>query len=158
MNRLKRSLMAVAIAGAVALAPAAYAGSAVTVSAHGHHGGCHGGYSYSTSTSYYYCGGHAAHTHHNGVCPYDGTGSGYYYCGGHAAHVHHNGTCPYSYVNTGTVKKVQKKLNQYGYSCGAADGVVGTKTLKAVKKFQRANGLTADGVIGTKTLKALGLA
>ena len=154
MNRLKRSLLAVALAGAVALTPAASAGQGpVTAYAHGHHGG---GHHITASTSYYYCGGHAAHTHSGGVCPY---ADNYYYCGGHAAHTHSGGVCPYAYssVSKTTIKKVQKALKRCGYSCGTADGVMGNKTVKALKKFQRANGLAADGVIGSATLRALGL-
>jgi lysozyme family protein len=50
-----------------------------------------------------------------------------------------------------TVIAVQKKLGV------PADGVLGPKTRRAVKRFQRSNGLTVDGVIGPQTLSALGL-
>jgi peptidoglycan hydrolase-like protein with peptidoglycan-binding domain len=53
------------------------------------------------------------------------------------------------------VKEVQQQLNKLGYSCGTADGVFGSKTLKAVKAFQKAHHLTADGVVGPATWKAL---
>ncbi|HWQ51020.1 MAG TPA: spore cortex-lytic enzyme [Terriglobales bacterium] len=55
------------------------------------------------------------------------------------------------------VTQVQKKLAALGYGVGAADGVFGSKTLAAVKQFQRDRGLTADGIVGPQTLKALGL-
>ena len=55
------------------------------------------------------------------------------------------------------VLAVQKRLKQWGYYTGALDGVFGSKTLTAVKLFQRKNGLTADGIVGKKTLAALGL-
>lgn len=146
MKRMKRSVLALTIASAVFLAPAS------DVYAHGHGSGHHGG-----STHYYYCGGHSAHTHSGGVCPY--ADDVYYHCGGHAAHLHEDGVCPYAYyVSKSTVKKVQKKLNRCGYSCGTADGVMGTKTKKALKKYQKDNGLTVDGVIGKATLESLGLA
>ena len=40
----------------------------------------------------------------------------------------------------------------------AADGVFGSQTERAVKRFQKRKGLTADGVVGPKTRDALGLA
>lgn len=44
---------------------------------------------------------------------------------------------------------VQRRLQALGYNIGAcgADGIYGTATAEAVKKYQRANGCTADGVI-----------
>lgn len=149
MGRMKCGILALAITSAVLLAPA------VDVCAHGHSSGHH---SNSASTSYYYCGGHAAHTHTGGVCPYADEDADYYHCGGHAAHLHENGVCPYAgMVSSSTIKKVQKKLNSCGYSCGKADGVLGAKTKKALKKYQRDNGLTADGIIGSATLAAMGI-
>ena len=146
MKRMKCGILTLAITGAVLLTPA------VDAYAHGHGCGHH------SSTSYYYCGGHSAHTHAGGVCPYADDDTCYYYCGGHSAHLHENGVCPYAgTVSKSTVRKVQRKLNRCGYNCGTADGVIGTKTRKSLKRYQRDNGLTADGVIGSATLKALGI-
>ena len=55
------------------------------------------------------------------------------------------------------VTKVQKKLIQYGYMTGTADGRYGEKTRDAVEWFQRKNGLTVDGKVGAKTAAALGV-
>lgn len=55
------------------------------------------------------------------------------------------------------VTKIQKKLIQYGYMTGSADGRYGEKTRDAVKWFQRKNGLTVDGRVGDKTAAALGV-
>lgn len=55
------------------------------------------------------------------------------------------------------VKQIQTKLKSWGYYSGSVDGVYGSQTFEAVKKFQRKNGLTADGIAGTKTLEALGI-
>lgn len=55
------------------------------------------------------------------------------------------------------VTTIQTKLKRWGYYTGAVDGVYGSKTVEAVKKFQRKNGLTADGIAGTKTLQAMGI-
>lgn len=55
------------------------------------------------------------------------------------------------------VKNIQTKLKQWGYYDGKVDGIFGSKTLAAVKKFQQKNGLTVDGIVGQKTLNALGI-
>ena len=55
------------------------------------------------------------------------------------------------------VTKVQKRLIQYGYMSGAADGIYGTKTVNAVKQFQRKYGLNADGRVGPATAAKLGV-
>ena len=55
------------------------------------------------------------------------------------------------------VTQIQKKLKNWGYYTGNVDGIYGSKTLAAVKKFQSKNGLTADGIAGPKTLSALGI-
>ena len=56
-----------------------------------------------------------------------------------------------------TVKEIQQKLKYNGYYNGSVDGIFGEATRTAVKNFQRDSGLTADGVVGSKTLKALGI-
>ncbi len=56
-----------------------------------------------------------------------------------------------------TVKKVQQKLKDWGYYTGGVDGIYGSKTVAAVKYFQRKNGLTADGIVGSKTAAAMGI-
>lgn len=55
------------------------------------------------------------------------------------------------------VKQIQNKLKQWGYYDGNVDGIYGSKTFSAVKKFQQKNGLNADGIAGEKTLAALGI-
>ena len=55
------------------------------------------------------------------------------------------------------VRKIQKKLSEWGYYSGAVDGIYGTQTKNAVTYFQRKNGLTADGIAGPKTLAAMGI-
>ena len=55
------------------------------------------------------------------------------------------------------VKQIQTKLKNWGYYNGNVDGIYGSKTVEAVKYFQRKNGLTADGIAGSKTLSAMGI-
>lgn len=42
------------------------------------------------------------------------------------------------------VKQIQQKLKNWGYYTGNVDGIYGSKTQAAVKKFQKANGLSQD--------------
>lgn len=55
------------------------------------------------------------------------------------------------------VRSLQTRLKNWGYYAGGIDGIYGSKTVAAVKYFQRKNGLTADGIVGAKTAAALGL-
>ena len=55
------------------------------------------------------------------------------------------------------VRTIQDKLRRWGYYTGSVDGIYGSLTVSAVKKFQQKNGLTVDGIAGTKTLTAMGI-
>lgn len=55
------------------------------------------------------------------------------------------------------VRTLQTKLNNWGYDAGTVDGIFGSNTLAAVKRFQQRNGLAVDGIVGTKTAAALGM-
>jgi N-acetylmuramoyl-L-alanine amidase len=62
------------------------------------------------------------------------------------------------YGSTGDeVKQIQTKLKNWGYYTGSVDGIYGSKTVAAVKLFQKKNNLTVDGIAGPNTLKALGI-
>ncbi len=56
-----------------------------------------------------------------------------------------------------TVSEIQTRLKNWGYYSGKVDGIFGSGTEAAVKKFQAKNGLTADGIVGPATLAALGI-
>lgn len=102
-----------------------------------------------------------------------GLGSYHYHCGGHPAHLHTDGVCPYSSASSNTtssasqtssdtstsetIKQVQQALNDLGYDAGEADGVMGQKTKSAVEQFQKDNGLVIDGIIGKQVKDALGI-
>lgn len=55
------------------------------------------------------------------------------------------------------VKKLQQTLVDSGYSVGNAvvDGIYGSSTAAAVKKYQKDNNLTVDGIAGNQTLGKL---
>jgi N-acetylmuramoyl-L-alanine amidase len=56
------------------------------------------------------------------------------------------------------VRQLQQQLKNWGYyMSGKADGIYGSATADAVRKFQRDQGLTTDGMAGPVTLRALGL-
>lgn len=62
------------------------------------------------------------------------------------------------YGSTGhEVRQVQTALKQQGYYTGSVDGIYGSRTQAAVRKFQAARGLTVDGICGANTLRALGI-
>ncbi len=53
------------------------------------------------------------------------------------------------------VKKVQQRLKELGYYTSTCDGDYGSKTVTAVKAFQKKNGLTQTGECDATTLKKL---
>ena len=55
------------------------------------------------------------------------------------------------------VRTIQDKLKRWGYYTGSVDGIYGSLTVSAVKRFQQKNGLKVDGIAGTNTLNAMGI-
>ncbi len=54
-----------------------------------------------------------------------------------------------------TVMEVQQRLNALGYNAGSADGMLGAKSVTAIKAFQRDHGLAATGQVSPELLIAL---
>ncbi|MFH0763189.1 MAG: peptidoglycan-binding domain-containing protein [Candidatus Omnitrophota bacterium] len=50
---------------------------------------------------------------------------------------------------------IQKALKKANFYAGEIDGKLGPMSQKAIKEFQKANGLEADGKVGPKTWEAL---
>lgn len=55
-----------------------------------------------------------------------------------------------------SVKAIQQALKNAGFDPGPIDGIKGTKTIAAIKAFQKSKGLVVDGIVGPKTTAALG--
>lgn len=53
------------------------------------------------------------------------------------------------------VRELQTKLNSLGFDCGKVDGIFGTNTLAAVKRFQQAKKIAVDGIVGKNTYAKL---
>ncbi len=53
------------------------------------------------------------------------------------------------------VRYLQLILQSLGYNPGPIDGIYGYRTMNAVIRFQRNNGLAADGIVGPKTVNML---
>ena len=54
-----------------------------------------------------------------------------------------------------SVRDIQTALSNKGFDPGGIDGIWGRNTIKAVRAFQSANGLTVDGVVGPNTMAKL---
>lgn len=60
-------------------------------------------------------------------------------------------------TTTSQNKVIQQRLKQWGYYTGAIDGILGPKSISAIKRFQRNNGLVADGIVGPLTAAKIGI-
>lgn len=46
-------------------------------------------------------------------------------------------------------------MNQLGFNAGDVDGIVGQKTINAIKEFQRMSGIGVDGLFDKDSQKTL---
>ncbi len=58
-------------------------------------------------------------------------------------------------ISSELVAKAQDRLNQLGYNSGPVDGILGRKTSKAVKAFERDNNMPVEGMVTAKLVDAL---
>ena len=54
-----------------------------------------------------------------------------------------------------TVFELQERLNELGYKVGTVDGVMGPRTVDALKKYQGENKLNPSGAVDPDTIKKL---
>ncbi len=60
-------------------------------------------------------------------------------------------------LSRAAILDLQRSLNQRGYDSGKPDGIIGSGTRSAIRKYQAAAGLIADGYPGQAVLKQLGI-
>jgi localization factor PodJL len=53
------------------------------------------------------------------------------------------------------IRNIQAILNRNGYDAGQPDGLMGKKTVSAIRAFQRSNGLAEDGTISEALVRKL---
>ncbi len=99
--------------------------------------------------SYHYHHGYGPHLHTGGKCPYDTTTST------SSSSSSSSSEKKVSLTSKTTIKEVQKRLNNLGYDCGKADGIIGKKTKAAIKAFEKDNDLKADGLLDKTTYDLL---
>ena len=61
-------------------------------------------------------------------------------------------------VNGSLVVQVQRRLASAGYYPGPIDGVIGGRTRRAIRAYERSHGLPVDGTIHRRLLATMGLA
>ena len=111
--------------------------------------------------------GNCDHHHHHHGCSHVVFVGGYYYPAWwyypysysyydydpyYAADVYAGGGSDYS-----VVAELQQRLAQAGYYYGSIDGIMGPSTQRAIRAYERANGLPADGLIDDRLLSTMGI-
>ncbi len=76
-----------------------------------------------------------------------------------AAHINSNSNKANSYKEPtkAQIKNAQEQLKVAGFEPGPADGVAGSRTMQALRKYQAANGFPITGLFDDKTLRSLAL-
>ena len=124
------------------------------------------GSNYYGGTQYYYGGGYPYGSSSvwpyvaASVAPYVASSLSYpysYYGGYPHNNSYYGSGYGYGYAGS-TVASVQRRLGEFGYYHGVADGVIGPRTRSAIAAFESRNGLVVDGTIGRPLLNRLGLA
>lgn len=89
--------------------------------------------------------------------PFYGTAGDYYFNGYyHPRYAYYDSGFRSTRNNASIVPRVQQELAQAGYYSGPIDGILGDGTRRAIRDFERANGLPVDGRIDTELLRSMG--
>jgi len=126
---------------------------------YGHHGYYHGGNFYFAGAFGYPFFGYPYYGYPYGYAPY---GYGYGYPAGAYVTYDPRGVYQGRVVSGGAGRsslaaQVQQELAAAGYYHGAIDGIVGDGTRRAIRNYERANGLPGDGRIDDQLLAAVGV-
>lgn len=62
------------------------------------------------------------------------------------------------YADVSVVVQVQRRLARAGYYRGAIDGIIGNRTRRAIRGYERSHGLPVNGHIDSSLLATMGLA
>ena len=163
MNKITKRLSICILSGTLMFAPVALGAEDYSIVSEAHSGrtDSNGGHKDNKNKSglgsyHYHCGGHPAHLHDGGVCPYGGTATSSAAASGITSSEVTSTSTPSSSVSSGVktvtlhdnstislstdiLKLVQDVLNEKGYDCGKADGIVGEKTKTAISKYLKDN-------------------
>jgi hypothetical protein len=89
--------------------------------------------------------------------PFYGTAADYYFNGYyHPRYAYYDSGFRSTRSNQSIVPRLQQELAQAGFYSGPIDGVLGDGTRRAIRAYERANGLPVDGRIDTELLRAMG--
>lgn len=89
--------------------------------------------------------------------PFYGTAGDYYFNGYyHPRHAYYDSGFRSTRSNQSIVPRVQQELAQAGFYSGPIDGILGDGTRRAIREYERANGLPVDGRIDTELLRSIG--
>lgn len=161
MNKITKRLSACILSGTLLFAPVVMEIQVNTIVSEAHSGrtDSSGGHKDNKNVSglgsyHYHCGGNPAHLHDGGVCPYaantvtsNGTSSSSTTSsntfsassassGSKTITLHDDSTIA---LSSDLLKLVQDVLNEKGYDCGKADGIVGDKTKTAISNYLKDN-------------------
>ena len=181
--KLSKKIASCLLLGTLVCQPIALNGSnnsVIVAEAHSqHHADIHHNNSNAGSyDTYYYCDGHSAHLHDGGVCPYassavissDNTSVSSSNQAAQSSLVSQSTVTPVTgksiELSTGSsidlsedlLMIVQDVLKQKGYDCGTVDGIAGTKTKEAIRKYLDENeGRDTDSLIISMIAESLGI-
>ena len=161
MRLIKGSVIGLALAGMVMVAPTGAFARGGGHFAAGHGGSHFGGFA--GRSSGFHGGGHyGAHDWHGG--PYWNVGwwDGDPYWGGNPYYSYYDSAYaeaaplqPDATSSPDTVIAAQQKLARLGYYRGPVDGIMGPKTRQAIRSFQSVEKLPVTGLVDGATLKGL---